>query len=511
MKRSCLPLLVRACAGLFTATLLACSALPDDNLGKLASSTGDTADGGTSGGHEGNGSVGDSSVGDASSDGGSPQECIPGTMWMCSDDLDHDNVAAPCDNAPDVFNPSQVDLDSDGMGDEIDPCPTVAGSSVAADSDDDGIGNACDSCPSLPSQYNVGAVAAGMPDAYRVRNIPDIGDADGDGIGDACDNCVAVPNCGDYDTETPWHPGDEIARDEGTTCQQDADDDLVGDACQGMQAPGAAGPVGFAPTDDFDQDGLTNAVDLCVRLPLLEQTPCDGDDACPSGSHCALGLGVCNHVDIDEDQVGDICDTCAVAPNPGQLESGPAVSDDADGDFIGAACETPGCDVLSDPHPVAFFAVASAGQCCTVALIEVDGELRTAATDLDQPLRDPDGVPLRVECSAADQAAHVCTRLPPGVAAAPGVLQLPAGCAAAADPISVIDPGIDGDVDLYWSYRCELPVLDQDHDGIGDACDLCPFDFDPENVPYIDDDGMVWQDRGKYCNGDYSADAHCGE
>jgi hypothetical protein len=58
---------------------------------------------------------------------------------------------------------------------------------------------------------------------------------------------------------------------------------------------------------------------------------------------------------------------------------------------------------------------------------------------------------------------------------------------------------------------CLLPQFDQDHDGIGDDCDLCQFDFDPENLQYIDDDGKVWPNDGRYCNGDYSLDVMCGE
>ena len=48
-----------------------------------------------------------------------------------------------------------------------------------------------------------------------------------------------------------------------------------------------------------------------------------------------------------------------------------------------------------------------------------------------------------------------------------------------------------------------MPQSDQDFDGIGDACDLCPFAFDPENSFYKDTNNKVWPKVGKYCSGEY--------
>ena len=66
-----------------------------------------------------------------------------------------------------------------------------------------------------------------------------------------------------------------------------------------------------------------------------------------------------------------------------------------------------------------------------------------------------------------------------------------------------ISAAIEPDPDALGPYSCLLPPTDQDFDGIGDLCDKCRFDYDPDNLEYTDDDGKHWPEFGHYCFGAY--------
>ena len=506
------------------APLLALTAcvLPDRDLGSLVDTdarTGTGTDGESDASASGNG-TGTDSAGDTTGDG-FPTECVSPNVDppSCEEDEDGDDIRYGCDNAPYYFNPDQRDSDEDGIGDVEDLCPLVESAPAnTADSDKDGIGNECDSCRQATNQYN-DSDGISVDPRMLVRNVPSQIDTDEDGIGDVCDNCVTVANCEGYGPGNEFEVGDPIAYDDPSKCQRDDDADLVGDACDGMQAEGAAGPVGLGPADDFDQDGLVNDIDLCPRQPV-DPVACTDDTACGPGRDCDTSVGVCNHLDRDGDLVGDVCDTCAFVSNPAQVAEGGMQEDDDDGDFVGSVCETNSdCAERSDARPFAFYEVAVDGNCCTVQLVEDPDTLDLVNAVSGQPLLDPDGLPVRRACDEAnDPTLRTCRRLPEWVAILPGVITLPAGCdaALATAGYSAVDNPLlsDGAVpslDALWNRMCLLPQFDQDHDGLGDDCDLCPFNFDPENREYIDDDGMVWPNDGHYCNGDYSLNAICGE
>ncbi len=469
-------------------TLIGCTPKAGD-VGELSSGTTSDTDTDTDTDVAVGGSTGEDS-GDAGS--GAPAG-VP-----CAADEDRDSVPIGDDNAPGLFNPDQGDVDADGIADLIDPCPTVAGNS--ADADHDGLGNACDACEAAAF-----APIAGVADYMQVRSIPATGDVDGDGIGDTCDNCIHVPNCGAYDASMPWRPGDPSSLGDPTSCQQDADGDGIGDACAGQQLPGAAGPVGLDDDDDFDQDGLRNIADACPRIPELDVIACTSDNECPSARPCDIADGRCGHRDIDADGIGDACDTCATAANPLQVSD---PTDDPDGDFIGSVCETGSdpwsCDERANPPPISFYPVSVNGWCCTTQVERFGGLLPS----------DPDGVPITEDCTAMQEQLGQCRVLPPSALAVPGLIVLPPGCddALAEAGLTVTTHNhipLDTEPDQMWASACRVPSLDQDFDGIADTCDLCPFAFDPNNAPYADDNGSLWPNDGKYCNGAYAPSRTC--
>ncbi|MEM6990252.1 MAG: thrombospondin type 3 repeat-containing protein [Myxococcota bacterium] len=492
---------------------------------------GASGDGGSGDGSSGGPGAGESDGGPGESGStGDP----PGSQWCddpnapyCCTDRDGDGVPLSMDNLPTHPNAAQGDFDDDGVADILDLCPTVESSpSNAADSDDDSIGNECDRCYLPASAYNPPDTKIPAAPAYMlVRNNPTNGDIDGDGVGDACDNCPSVANCLDLSPDNPHAIGEPIPDVEGAGCQDDSDGNGIGDACEGLMDEAAAGPVGFGPDDDFDQDGIVNLQDACPRLPLQAVVSCAADpNACPTGSECVAG--VCNHVDADADGVGDACDSCPAASNPEQRTD--AATDDLDGDFVGQACEpSPACDDRRSPRPQIYAPVSVAGACCVQMLFEdaATGDLYTtescsvaegAGPDDCAPLLAPDPnnagalLPVRTSCSAAEQATSECLALPAAVAATPGVLTPPAGCAdALADQgLSAVDNLTRAlhDVESTLSQggsRCALPPSDPDFDGVGSSCDLCALAFNPGQAIYVDRNGTEWPNDGALCNGPY--------
>ncbi|MBC8067002.1 MAG: thrombospondin type 3 repeat-containing protein, partial [Deltaproteobacteria bacterium] len=433
----------------------------------------------------------------------------------CDEDEDGDSVQLSCDNAPDVYNPEQPDADFDGVGDAVDLCPASPElASETGDSDRDGIGNGCDNCGRAVARYNEQAVSLALASGLFVRNIPSQADSDRDGIGDACDNCPAVANCESYGESRPWRLGEPIEVDAGN-CQFDAELDMVGDVCAGVQSELAAGPVGLGDYDDFDQDGLVNQFDGCPRQPELDMVPCTESSDCPASRACTKAPGtdegVCDHQDVDDDGLGDICDTCPGEPNAMQTMDGGMQEDDTDGDFIGNACELADeCQVTTGPRPIGFYAVASGGACCTTALV-VDGDrLRERLTE--RLLVDAEGRPVQLSC-----ASDACSLFPLELAEQPGVLAPPSGCDGALEQAGISLDGnhpldtrdTQGDLDALWRTQCRMPALDQDYDGLGDGCDLCPYAFDPANTPYQDATGKLWPNDGAACSGANASGDSC--
>jgi hypothetical protein len=214
-------------------------------------------------------------------------------------DSDADGVGDNGDNCRTTSNPTQGDVDADHLGDACDP-----------DIDNDGHVNAVDAFPSNPGEAldsdgdGIGNNADtdddndGMPDVYDELPLDrtEVGDLDGDGVGDRVDNCRRV----------------------GNPAQSDRDGDGLGDACDPFPdggfgqllagdpapAPAATPPASGLPAadpfvppssafkatnDDWDGDGVPNALDVAPRDPLLQQDSDrdgvgDKSDPCPTSA-----------------------------------------------------------------------------------------------------------------------------------------------------------------------------------------------------------------------------------
>ena len=175
-------------------------------------------------------------------------------------DDDHDGVENDSDPCPNTTVPGGFGcLDDDGdrvPNDGRDNCPTAFNPSQA-DLDGDGIGNACDSDVD-------GDLRSNGLDNCRTTYNPDQANADGDTLGDACD-------------PTPRGPDNDA---DGVPSVDDACPDAYGTLSNGCPAPLPA------PPPDSDGDGRTDATDGCPIEPAIS------NDGCPIAQVAALSARV---------------------------------------------------------------------------------------------------------------------------------------------------------------------------------------------------------------------------
>ena len=160
------------------------------------------------------------------------------------------------------------DRDGDGIRDDVDACPDVAGvlqSDPAKDGcplddkDHDGVLDADDACPNEPGERSADPTKNGCPP-----------DTDEDGVPDNVDACPRVA-------------GVRSADPKKNGCPLDRDGDGVPDnvdACPDTPGVASADPRQNGCSDDPDGDGIKGAADACP----LEKGPADPDhklNGCP--------------------------------------------------------------------------------------------------------------------------------------------------------------------------------------------------------------------------------------
>jgi outer membrane protein OmpA-like peptidoglycan-associated protein len=201
-----------------------------------------------------------------------------------------------------------LDADGDGVIDNLDLCPQIAGLAElngCPDGDGDGVPDYQDKCPGVPG----------------LKSLTGCPDSDGDGVADADDKCPEVAGllendgCPDSDTDN-----------DGVPNSQDRCPDLAGPASNG----GCPQTV-----QDSDQDGVPDNQDLCPNLfGSATASGCpdrDGDgiedknDKCPSTYGPAVYSGC---PDTDGDGIDDGRDRCPNTAGPVSTNGCPEISAD---------------------------------------------------------------------------------------------------------------------------------------------------------------------------------------
>ncbi len=188
------------------------------------------------------------------------------------------------DSIPDLSTVNPLDSDMDGISDDFDACPTVAGLAAFAgcpDKDGDGVQDSRDNCPDI----------AGL---IELKGCPD---SDGDGISDNEDEC-------------PYLAGPQSNRGCPVIEKKDSDGDGVND--DEDQCPDVKGLFMFKGCPDTDLDGIPDPEDKCPKVAGLEtfggcpDTDKDGiedsKDKCPN-TYGPVSNGGCPIIEAKDREV----------------------------------------------------------------------------------------------------------------------------------------------------------------------------------------------------------------
>jgi hypothetical protein len=170
-----------------------------------------------------------------------------------------------------AFQPSRLDADGDGVGDQQDACPGTPEDRDGyldedgcpdEDNDDDGIRDEIDRCPDDAEDRDGFQDQDGCPDR----------DNDADGVQDGYDSCPDQPEDMDGDRDTDGCPDDDRDRD-GVS---DANDKCPNEP----EDTDGFGDEDGCPEVDFDGDRLPDDKDMCPEQPE-DWDGVDDNDGCP--------------------------------------------------------------------------------------------------------------------------------------------------------------------------------------------------------------------------------------
>lgn len=185
------------------------------------------------------------------------------------------------------FTFGDKDSDNDGVADEVDGCPTIAGTAAlngCPDADGDSIADKDDTCPNEAGEQRMNGCpdrdgdgvadnADDCPDDAGLRRFSGCPDTDGDNIIDKEDNCptvVGIPamnGCPDSDRDGITDEKDACPNDPGPAEQNgcpDTDNDGIADNVDAC--PNDPGVKKFNGCADTDNDGIEDPKDKCPTL-----------------------------------------------------------------------------------------------------------------------------------------------------------------------------------------------------------------------------------------------------
>ena len=172
---------------------------------------------------------------------------------------------------PSANQPAPPDSDGDGVNDDVDACPQLAGPAgmdlrtngcpPPPDSDGDGIADNADACVGIVGVANADPKKNGCPP-----------DGDDDGVVDAQDACVDRAGVANAD---PKKNG----------CPPDGDDDGIADAddaCADKAGVASTNPKKNGCPADTDDDGIIDEKDACPEAAGI-LTEDEATSGCPDG------------------------------------------------------------------------------------------------------------------------------------------------------------------------------------------------------------------------------------